>query len=215
MDWVIASLNLLKSFAENGGNRAVFAGTCFEYDVDYGFLREDRTPLNYGSFYGCAKANLYKLASCYCKNVGVVFCNGRIFFPFGERDNEKKLVPSVIKRMMQGEQPVIRTPDAICDYIYVGDVADALVAILESDVEGAVNVASGRGTKVWDIARKIAVLLNFDLYESRDNPILYYNAPIIADVKRLRKEVNWLIPTSLDEGLEKTVECWKNSSRKS
>src|ERR1700722_19624324 len=32
LDWVAASVGLFKSFAENGGRRAVFAGTCAEYD---------------------------------------------------------------------------------------------------------------------------------------------------------------------------------------
>jgi nucleoside-diphosphate-sugar epimerase len=209
MGWVIASLNLLNAFAENGGERVVFAGTCFEYDLSYGFLTEDRTPLDYNSFYGCAKANLYRLASHYCKNVGVAFCNGRIFFPFGDGDKEKKLVPSVIKSMRRGEQPALKTPESICDYIYVGDVARALIAILESDVEGAVNIATGKGIRVQDIVRKIADLLGFDLLESQ-NTTVPYNPPIIADVRRLEREVKLRIPDSLDEGLEKTVRWWVN-----
>ena len=44
--WVRASLGLLSTFKQSGGRRAVFAGSCLEYDWNYGFCSEDRTPLN-------------------------------------------------------------------------------------------------------------------------------------------------------------------------
>ena len=43
--WVQASLELLMVFQQSGGKRAVFAGSCAEYDWNYGFCSESVTPL--------------------------------------------------------------------------------------------------------------------------------------------------------------------------
>ena len=36
-NWLVSSLHLLHEFAESGGRRAICAGTCFEYDLRYGY----------------------------------------------------------------------------------------------------------------------------------------------------------------------------------
>src|SRR5262245_25682090 len=43
--WVAAGENLMRVFAANGGRRAVFAGSCAEYDWNCGPCRETTTPL--------------------------------------------------------------------------------------------------------------------------------------------------------------------------
>ena len=70
LEWVTASLELLKAFAENGGQRAVLAGSCIEYDWKYGFLSEDLTPLGSDSLYVVSKSALYKMALAYAEQVG-------------------------------------------------------------------------------------------------------------------------------------------------
>jgi nucleoside-diphosphate-sugar epimerase len=83
------------------------------------------------------------------------------------------------------------------------------VRLLESDVCGAVNIASGIGTKVSDIVEKIARLLDFDLEPFPVGGVII--PPIIANVAKLTKEVGWYPSlASFDEGLERTVACWKN-----
>jgi len=38
IEWIEKSLSLLRVFKDNGGERAVIAGTCYEYDLNDGFL---------------------------------------------------------------------------------------------------------------------------------------------------------------------------------
>ena len=53
--WVRASLEMLDAFAENGGKRVVMAGTCAEYDWNYGWCSESVTPLTPSTIYGTCK----------------------------------------------------------------------------------------------------------------------------------------------------------------
>ena len=79
--WVAASLELTRRFAENGGKRAVFAGTCAEYDWSVGRCVEDETPLKPATLYGVAKNSLHEVARNFFKQQGLSYAWGRIFLP--------------------------------------------------------------------------------------------------------------------------------------
>jgi nucleoside-diphosphate-sugar epimerase len=212
LNWLVASLHLLSSFSENGGERAVFAGTVSEYNLQYGFLSEDITPLNPSLFYGRAKACLYMMAKEFAQRAGINYAHGRIFYTFGEHDKEYRLIPSIVRDILKGRQPNVKTPNVVCDYSYSGDIGKMFVRLLESEVCGAVNLASGVGVKISNIVEKIARLLDFDL---RPFPAVdSLTPPIIANIARLTKEVGWQPSmASFDEGLKRTVEWHRQLSK--
>src|SRR6187402_383515 len=63
LDWVRASLNLVTAFKQAGGLRVVSAGSCLEYDWNYGYCSEERTPLSAKTLYGICKHSLQLLTS--------------------------------------------------------------------------------------------------------------------------------------------------------
>jgi nucleoside-diphosphate-sugar epimerase len=65
--WVRASLDLLEAFVKNGGRRAVVAGTCAEYDWQYGYCSEQITPLIQTTLYGICKHSLQIMFEAFCK----------------------------------------------------------------------------------------------------------------------------------------------------
>jgi nucleoside-diphosphate-sugar epimerase len=56
LDWLEASLALVKAFGEHGGQRFVGVGSSAEYDVETGLCREDATPIRPVSLYAQCKA---------------------------------------------------------------------------------------------------------------------------------------------------------------
>ena len=98
--------------------------------------------------------------------------------------------------------------------MHVQDVAVAFAALLDSDVEGAVNIASGNPVALKEIVGTIANLLGrSDLVQlgaipsSRDEPVL-----LTADTDRLTSEVGWTPRYDLESGLTQTIEWWKSRS---
>jgi nucleoside-diphosphate-sugar epimerase len=93
----------------------------------------------------------------------------------------------------------------------VQDAADALVALLDSTVEGPVNIASGAPVSVAELVQQIAEqlersnLVQLGALPAADNePLL-----LSADVARLRDEVGWSPRYDLGSGLAETIEWWK------
>jgi nucleoside-diphosphate-sugar epimerase len=209
--WVQSSLELLQAFVVNGGYRAVMAGTCAEYDWRFGYCSEKVTPLAPTTLYGNCKHSLQIMLDSFSKQTGLSTAWGRIFFLYGPYEHQNRLTSSVIRSLLMGEPTYCSHGNQIRDYLYVKDVADAFVALLESDVEGPVNIASGRPVSLKDIIGKISYkIMNKDFIQfgavpvSSDDPTL-----LVADVHRLTKEVDWTPKYNLDQGLDETISWWR------
>ena len=215
-DWTAASLHLLRAFQEIGGARVVMAGTCAEYDWDVGdpFCAENKTPLVPRTLYGVAKNSLRAIADCFCETTGISFGWGRIFMLYGPFEDPNRFVPSIVKKFLLGEIAHCSSGENQRDYLHSSDAAGALVALLSSDVKGAVNIASGRGVRIKQVAQMLAALtqsehlLELDLSaHSRSNP-----ATLVADIRRLRDEVGWVPELQLETGLPEIVEWWRGGA---
>ena len=80
LDWVGASLRLVRAFAEQGGTRAVLAGTCAEYDWTQGVCVEGATPIRPRGLYGVAKDAVRRVVEAFAAGAGLSAAWGRIFF---------------------------------------------------------------------------------------------------------------------------------------
>lgn len=205
--WVATSLELLLEFVEIGGQRAVMAGTCAEYDWTYGCCSEVDTPRRPATIYGVAKNALFEMSSTYAAVTGLSLAWGRVFFLFGPGEPITRFVPSVASALLHGTEARCTAGHQRRDFLHVRDVAAAFVALLRSDVRGAINIGSGSAHSLSDIAHRIATsigrpeLLRLGaLPTSPDEPPL-----IVADVTRLRNEVGWYPTLSLDDGLADVI----------
>lgn len=212
MHWVQASIKLLLEFAQHGGQRVVMAGSCAEYDWRYGYCSETTTPLAPTTLYGICKHACQLMLSAFSKQTGLSAAWGRIFFLFGPHEHPDRLVPYIVRCLLKGEVALCSHGNQIRDFLYVEDVADAFVALLDSEVSGSINIASGYPVALRDLIYKIATkfgredLIQLGAVPARqDEPIF-----LVANVQRLRDEVGWTPKHDLDSALEQTIEWWRN-----
>jgi len=210
--WVQSSLELLQAFVTNGGDRAVMAGTCAEYDWKYGYCSEKVTPLAPSTLYGTCKHSLQIILDSFSKQTGLSTAWGRIFSLYGPYEHQDRLTSSAIRSLLMGERAYCSHGNQIRDFLYVKDVADAFVALLESSVEGPVNIGSGRPIVLKNIIQKISgKIVNRDHIEFGAVPVSSDDPPLlVADVRRLVKEVGWAPKYQLDRGLDETILWWKS-----
>lgn len=209
--WVQASLELLKQFREQGGERVVMAGTCAEYDWNYGYCSESLTPTKPNSVYGTCKKALQEMLAAYSELTGINSAWGRIFFLYGSYEHPNRLVSSVIRSLLRGEPAFCSHGNQIRDFLFVQDVADAFVAILDSNITGVINIASGQPITIKDVVYKIGEKINkLDLIRlGAIQNTLQETALLVADCGRLSNEINWVAKYNLDTGLEKTIDWCK------
>jgi nucleoside-diphosphate-sugar epimerase len=157
LDWVAASLHLYRAFARSGGERAVFTGTCAEYDWGSGRLDEVSTPRKPASLYGVAKNALFELITA-GGDPNVSFAWARLFFLYGPGEPKGRLVPEVMTSIQRGIEVPCSPGWQERDFLHVDDAARALATVLASEHRGAVNIASGNCRPVRELVEKIGAL---------------------------------------------------------
>lgn len=212
LSWVGASLKLFEAFAAVGGRRVVAAGTCVEYAPEGDApCSEASTPLAPATLYGACKHATHVALEAFARQAGFTSAWGRLFFPYGPGEPPGRLVPSVARSLLLGEPALCTHGRQVRDFIHVEDAAHAFVALLDSGVEGAVNVGSGQPVALREVVEKVAAHAGrSDLIRLGARP-----APegeplsLYADARRLREEVGWSPRYDLDEGLAAMVEWLK------
>jgi len=209
--WVEASLRLLRAFADAGGRRAVLAGSCAEYDWSHGLLVEDETPLAPATLYGASKAGLHTVGRAYAAEAGFELAWGRVFFLYGPHEDPRRLVASVARALLQGEEAPSSEGRQVRDFLHVADVGDAFAALAASDVSGAVNVASGEGVAIREVVELVGALagredlLRIGALPAREGD----PARLVADARRLREQVGWAPRFTLEDGLRDALDWWR------
>lgn len=209
MDWVIATLNLLKSFKEHGGKKFLGAGTCSEYEYKYGYLLEDETPTDPQTLYGNGKNAVYNIAKVYCKQNEIDFKWPRIFNLYGPNEKPQRLMPSVINSCLKGEYVKVSDCLKFQDYLHVEDTARGIVDVFESKLQGAVNICSGQPVQLRTIVNKIAELTNFNgniLWGTI--PAAFGDDVVVGNNEKL-KSTGWKPKYTLEEGLKSTINWWR------
>jgi nucleoside-diphosphate-sugar epimerase len=205
--WVEATLRLLRTFYAAGGRRAVGAGTCAEYDWSGdGLLSETKTPLRPVTLYGRAKAQTFEAGTALGE-----LAWGRVFFLYGPGEHPDRLVASVARRLLAGDEAPTSEGTQVRDFMHVADVAGAFAALLDSGVTGAVNIGSGIPVTVRAVVDEVAraagrpdLLRPGALPQREGEP-----AELVADVRRLRDEVGFRPRYELERGIKDTVDYWR------
>ncbi|HWF51700.1 MAG TPA: NAD(P)-dependent oxidoreductase [Solirubrobacteraceae bacterium] len=211
--WVEATLRLLRAFAGAGGRRAVLAGTCAEYDWSVGgTCSEEKTPLRPASLYGVSKDATRRIAAAFADVARFELAWGRIFFLYGPREAPERLLPLVTTALLSGETAKVGAGTQVRDIMHVDDVARALVAVLDSELQGSVNIATGTGVELRELVRLAGAavgrpeLIEFGTIPQRAGE----PAGLVADVRRLRETVGFRPRHDLADGVRETVEWWRS-----
>ena len=202
--WQEASIDLFSYAKTAGVKRMVGIGTCAEYDWNRSATPfKESDPCLPHTLYGKAKLSVFESLKSTHTNVAW----GRIFHLFGQGEHPARLVSSVIHALQNDEPAKCTSGKQVQDFMAVQDVGAAIAALLDSEVTGAVNIASGKGTSVAEMAlmigrlmqKKNLVQLN-GLPDRLDTP-----AYIVADVERLKREVKFMPSFSLEERLAQLI----------
>ncbi len=176
-------------------------------------MRED-APLGVQSNpYGATKVSAEAFVSAYQRLYNFDATLLRYFNPYGPNElcePETHLVPNVIRNALADKPvPVYWKGEQVRDYIYVEDLAEAHVAVLDVPGLSTFNVGSEVGVKVNDVLNAVAAILGHELRvddlgeRPGDVPALYAASDL------LRETTGWRAKVSLEDGLARTVDFYR------
>ena len=154
-EWLEASKRIISSFEVSGGKFLVVTGSCAEYSW------ETDEPISEGqlelpeTIYGKSKLDLLN----WLRNRSIPYLWTRTFFQFGSNEPTGRLIPSLIDSLLLGEKFHVKSGDDIRDFVYIEDIVRILQGLILEEKVGVVNIGSGTGTRVEDLASNIGKLL--------------------------------------------------------
>jgi nucleoside-diphosphate-sugar epimerase len=211
LDWIAASLHLVRGFAEAGGTRAVVAGSCAEYLWGAARFQEAETPCRPATLYGASKDALRRTLTAYGDVAPLSIGWGRIFFLYGPGEKPGRLVSDAICHLLSRKEFPTSPGLQRRDFMHVCDVAGAFAALVDSDIRGPVNIASGQAVPIRTILELIAKeIAAGDLLRFGERALSANEPEIIeADVARLANEVGFQPRYDLARGLADTIAWWR------
>jgi nucleoside-diphosphate-sugar epimerase len=213
LSWVEASLHLIRTFASNGGKRVMVSGTCAEYDWNQSVYSESVSVFRSATLYGTCKRSLYQILETFSQRVHLSFCWGYIFHLLGPYENPNRFVPSIIRGLLLQKEVACSHGTQLRDFLDVRDVADAFAYLLDTDIQGGVNIGSGNGITLKDITKKISAVIGNEhlLKFGAFIPPAAEPSELIPDTTRLNHEAGWEPKIPLNESLEEAIKWWKNN----
>lgn len=200
------SLAFLEQLALRGTRHLVGVGTCIEYRITHAPLSEVSTPVAPTTPYARAKNALREALEARAREAGWRFAWGRVFYPYGPGEHPARLCTSLFQQLRRGQPVTLKTPHSRKDYIFITDLAEAILRTLESGIEGAINWGTGEGVTVLEIARTAASLVGRpDLLRWDESVPPDPLDHVVADATRLR-QLGWRPRVSLHEGLVRLLE---------
>jgi dTDP-glucose 4,6-dehydratase len=137
----------------------------------------------------------------------------RPFNAYGPYQSSKAIIPELILNCLQGKPIRTTKGEQTREFNYVGNLVDGLLAAAEHPgrIDGPVNLASGEEVAIRDLVLKIAELTKTQ--SSVEIGALEYRPTEIwrmyADSTRARTLLGWTPRVSLEEGLKRTVEWYR------
>ncbi|RZL61335.1 MAG: NAD-dependent epimerase/dehydratase family protein [Pedobacter sp.] len=158
------------------------------------------------SSYGIVKRTIESYFNLYNKIWGVDSCIFRLSNPYGEKQNPRNVQGAMAvfsyKSLHNEEIEIWGDGEIVRDYIYIGDVVDALLLAIKIDTPELIyNLGSGEGRSLNEILANIKEKFNHSLkvkyLESRN-----FDVPAnILDIGLLKRRFKWEPKTNFEEGI--------------
>ncbi len=201
---VVGTYNVLQSAAAAGVKRVVFPSSREVYGDPRSLPVPEAAPLRAKNAYGASKI----AGEVYCRLAAqqgletLVLRLANVYGP-GDRD---RVIP-LFGASAKADLPItVFGRQKILDFVWIGAVVDALIrAAFGSYIRGPVNIGSGKGTTIFDLARRIVALQQsvskIEVVEEREQEV----GRFVADITRAKRLLNipepddplWALPRTI------------------
>lgn len=198
------TLNVLKSL-ENLDAHFIFTSTSEVYGNNSSPFHEEQIPKPV-SPYSLTKISAELSIQTYCNQYQKKFTNLRVFNFYGEHMPESFFIPQMINSLKRGEDFNMTKGEQVRDFLYVGDVVEALILTAKTtDSYGeTMNVCSGEGTELSQLAKAVNKTMSTEAkivlgaIPYRDSEVW----EMIGDQTKIKKITGFKPKTTIEEGIE-------------
>ena len=181
----------------------IVLGTCAEYGHQSGPSVAGVTKLSPSILYAQQKVAAFKAAKEFLEGSKIRMTWARIFYPYGPNQDQKRLIPHLIRSLKNGDPILLTDTSSIHDWITTRDIASAISWVIENEVPMEVDVGTSFGFTNLELLATLAELLqNTNHLDHRNSHSFGLNEVFIAGKDSPLFKSGWLPSDSLSAGLE-------------
>jgi nucleoside-diphosphate-sugar epimerase len=210
---IVGTVNLVEACLATGFEAFVNTGSSSEYGFkDHASSEID--PVEPNSHYSVTKCSGTLFCRYAARSHGVNLHTLRLYSVYGPFEDDRRLIPTVIRLGMRGDLPPLADPDSAHDYVHVEDVCDAylLAAGSPGQEPGSIyNVGTGVQTslrEVVEVARRVFDITTEPRWGSLPN-YAWDTSVWMADSHKIQHALGWRPRHGFEEGFRLTAEWFR------
>lgn len=215
---VTGTLNVCTAARHEGCRRVVHTSSAGVYGTasDDEEISE-RHPLVAHNPYTASKLAADCVVESFYRSYDLPVTTVRMFNVYGPRVSQFLVIPTIIMQLMETDTVKLGDITPTRNFTYVDDMVDAFIRIAEADeVEGeVVNFGSQEAVTIGRLAEMIAEIMGKPLQIEQEverlRPSRSEIKRVVADISKARKLLGWEPKISLEEGLRRTIEWFKEN----
>jgi nucleoside-diphosphate-sugar epimerase len=208
------TVNLINACKKVDFKLFVNLGSMSEYGNKTKPIREDDflEPVN---VYGISKSATTQYCQAISRNESLPIVTLRLFTPYGKYEDSARLIPSAIIACLRGDAPKISSRSFVRDFIYVEDVLDAYVKLIDANnIYGEIfNIGFGKQYSIGEVVDKIIELtgkstqVDVGLAQKWPNEAKYCE----ADISKAKNLLGWEPKYDLEKGLKESIKWFEQN----
>jgi NAD dependent epimerase/dehydratase len=213
---VRGTLNVLQASRDLGLERVVVTSTSEVYGTAQYVPIDERHPVQGQSPYSASKIGADKMAESFYRSFGLPVVTVRPFNTYGPRQSARAVIPTIVTQLLAGGGEIrLGSLHPTRDLNYVEDTCRGFLALAGCDeaVGREVNLGSGAEISVGDLARTLIEVVGSDSEivseDQRKRPEKSEVERLLADTALVRELTGWEPRVTLRQGLERTVEWFR------
>lgn len=136
---------------------------------------------------------------------------GNVYGPRQDNSAESGAIGIFAARFLKGEQVFVNNDGKTTrDYVFVGDVVEALLTAALTKARGIFNVGTGQGTETGRLFELVATAVGVQTRPDFREEVPDFPKHIVLDISETVKRLGWKPEVTLEEGLEKTVDWYRD-----
>ena len=209
---ILGTWNLLKASASLDYEVFVNTGSSSEYGFkDYSMRETDLLEPN--SYYSVAKCAQTLLCQHFAKTHKKPVTTFRLFSAYGPWEEPSRLIPTLIRRTLAGQDLELVPPETARDFVFVEDVVDAYLRLdALAKLSGEIlNVGTGIQSTIKDVVTAVLehTRAKVACHWGRMQPRIWDSKIWVADITKSGRLLGWRPETTLAQGIARTV-AWTN-----
>lgn len=199
---------LLENSINNNVKFFINTGSFSEYELKNSPISE-KSKIKSFNLYASTKTAFEEILKFYSDNYDLMTSTLKLFTPYGPKDDEIKIMPYLIINSIKKNNLLIKSPTKKLDFIYVKDVIECYIALMNNISKlqqyESFNVGTGIGTSLKDVLKII------EGYLGKNEIVEYGNLEdekVWCSNRKIKEKLDYIPKINLEKGIKYTIDYY-------